>query len=394
MNVIGESKLLQNELVGIRRDLHRIPEIGLTLPKTGKYITDRLDAMGIEYTLNEEDSGLIAYINKGKPGKILVFRADMDALPITEETGAAYSSEHGGIMHACGHDAHMAMLLGAAKILKEHENELEGEIRLLFQSAEEIAGGAKIMVRNRTLAGADAVFGIHIGTLAGKEIPAGTFVICPGPVMASFDRFEITVLGKGCHGSTPENGIDPINIAAHIILGLEGITSREISGYTPAVISIGTIHGGSFANVIPDTVRIEGTTRAFDGEIRQKLARRTEEVSRGCAQAFGGDITFELKRGIQPLINDAGMAAFAAGSAAKVVGSGKVLTQMKHPLRGGDDFSCYLEDTPGAYLFLSSSDPEKGTDIDHHNCRFDIDEDVLWEGTAAFAQIAADFMAG
>ena len=250
------------------------------------------------------------------------------------------------------------------------------------------------MVRNRALAGADAVFGIHIGTLAGKEIPAGTFVICPGPVMASFDRFEITVLGKGCHGSTPENGIDPINIAAHIILGLEGITSREISGYTPAVISIGTIHGGSFANVIPDTVRIEGTTRAFDGEIRQKLARRTEEVSRGCAQAFGGDITFELKRGIQPLINDAGMAAFAAGSAAKVVGSGKVLTQMKHPLMGGDDFSCYLEDTPGVYLFLSSSDPEKGTDIDHHNCRFDIDEDVLWEGTAAFAQIAADFMAG
>ena len=288
----------------------------------------------------------------------------------------------------------MAMLLGAAKILKEHENELEGEIRLLFQSAEEIAGGAKIMIRNRAIAGADAVFGIHIGTLAGKEIPAGTFVICPGPVMASFDRFAITVLGKGCHGSTPENGIDPINIAAHIILGLEGITSREISGYTPAVISIGTIHGGSIANVIPDTVRIEGTTRAFDGEIRQKLARRTEEVSRGCAQAFGGDIAFEMERGIQPLINDAGMAAFAACSAAKVVDSGKVLTQMKHPLMGGDDFSCYLEETPGAYLFLSSSDPEKGTDIDHHNCRFDIDEDVLWEGTAVFAQIAADFLAG
>ena len=394
MNIIDESKLLQDKLVGIRRDLHRIPEIGFTLPKTRKYIMDRLDSMGIEFTLNEEDSGLIAYINKGKPGKILAFRTDMDALPITEETGAAYASEHDGMMHACGHDAHMAMMLGAAEILKNHENELNGEIRLLFQSAEEISGGAKIMVKNQAMDGVDAVFGIHIGTLAGKEIPAGTFVICPGPVMASFDRFAITVLGKGCHGSTPENGIDPINIAAHIILGLEGITSREISGYTPAVISIGTIHGGSIANVIPDTVRIEGTTRAFDGEIRQKLARRTEEVSRGCAQAFGGDIAFEMERRIQPLINDAGMAAFAACSAAKVVDSGKVLTQMKHPLMGGDDFSCYLEETPGAYLFLSSSDPEKGTDIDHHNCRFDIDEDVLWEGTAVFAQIAADFLAG
>ena len=209
--------------------------------------------------------------------------------------------------------------------------------------------------------------------------------------MASFDRFAITVLGKGCHGSTPENGIDPINIAAHIILSLEGIVTREISGCTPAVISVGMIHGGSYENVIPDIVQIKGTIRSFDEEIRQKLARRLEEVSRCCAQTFGGDIAFELFRGIQPLINDAGMTAFAAGSAAKVVGSGKVLTQIKHPLMGSDNFSCYLEQTPGAYLFLSSSNPEKGTDVDHHNCRFEIDEDVLWEGTAVFAQIAVDF---
>lgn len=393
MNVIDESRRLQDKLVGIRRDLHKIPEIGFTLPKTRKYIMDRLDAMEIEFTLNEEDSGLIAYINKGKPGKILAFRTDMDALPIAEETGAAYASEHECMMHACGHDAHMAMMLGAVEILKNHENELKGEIRLLFQSAEEISGGAKIMVRNQAMAGVDAVFGIHIGTLAGKEIPAGTFVISPGPAMASFDRFAITVLGKGCHGSTPENGIDPINIAAHIILGLEGIVSREISGYTPAVISVGTIHGGNYENVIPDTVQIGGTTRSFDSEIRNKLARRIEEVSGGCARAFGGDIAFEMKWGTQPLINDACMAAFAADSAAKAVGSEKVLTQMKHPLMGSDDFSCYLEETPGAYLFLSSSNPEKGTDIDHHSCRFNIDEDVLWEGTAVFSQIAEDFLA-
>ena len=390
MNVIDESRLLQDKLVSMRRDLHRIPEIGFTLPETRKYITDRLEAMGIEFTLNDEDSGLIASINKGKPGKILVLRTDMDALPITEETGAAYASQHEGMMHACGHDAHMAMMLGAAEILKSHEKELQGEIRLLFQSAEEIASGAKLMIKNQALAGADAIFGIHIGTLAGKEIPAGTFLISPGPNMASFDRFAITVLGKGCHGATPEKGIDPINIAAHIILGLEGITSREISGYTPAIISIGTIHGGNYENVIPDTVQIEGTTRAFDGETRKKLARRIEEVSRCCAQAFGGDISFEIKWGIQPLINDASMATFAADSAAKVVGREKVLTQMKHPIMGSEDFSCYLEKTPGAFLFLSSSNPEKGTDIDHHTCRFNIDEDVLWEGTAVLTQIAIE----
>ena len=392
MNVMKESRLLQDKLVSMRRDLHRIPEIGFTLPETRKYITDRLKAMGIEFTLNEEDSGLIAYINKGKPGKILVVRSDMDALPITEETGAAYASGHEGMMHACGHDGHMAMMLGAVELLKKHEKELKGEIRILFQSAEEVAGGAKLMIKNHVLDGADAVFGLHIGTLAGKEIPSGTFLISPGPNMASFDRFAITVLGKGCHGSTPEKGIDPINIAAHIILGLEGITSREISGYTPAVISIGMIRGGSYDNVIPDTVQIEGTNRAFDGEIRKILARRIEEVSRGCAQAFGGDISFEIKWGIQPLINNAGIAAFAADSAAKVVGREKVLTKMKHPLMGSEDFSCYLEKTPGAFLFLSSSNPEKGTEIDHHTCRFNIDEDVLWEGTAVFTQIAADLL--
>ena len=180
----------------------------------------------------------------------------------------------------------------------------------------------------------------------GQRDPDRYFPDLPGPVMASFDRFAITVLGKGCHGSTPENGIDPINIAAHIILSLEGIVTREISGCTPAVISVGMIHGGSYENVIPDIVQIKGTIRSFDEEIRQKLARRLEEVSRCCAQTFGGDIAFELFRGIQPLINDAGMAAFAAGSAAKVVGSGKVLTQMKHPLMGSDNFSCDLEQPP------------------------------------------------
>lgn len=392
INMISECRNLQDSLVAIRRDLHRIPELGLDLPKTQQYVLALLEKYGIEYTLTDGDTGIIAYINKGKPGKTVALRADMDALPITEQTGAEYASVHEGRMHACGHDAHVTMLLGAAKVLNEHKDELSGEVRLVFQTGEETCKGAQVMIRNNVLDGVDAIFGMHIGTILDKDIPCGKIIVCPGPVMASYDRFCINIKGVGCHGSTPEKGIDPVNIAAHVVLGLEAIIAREFNANIPAVISIGRISGGSLYNIIPETVEIEGTTRALDEQVRRKMAERIEEVAVHTARAFGGDAEFEMDWGAPPVVNDGEMAAFAAKCAAAVAGADNVITHRDFPNMGGEDFAYYLEKVPGAFMFLSSSNPEKGTDIAHHNPAFNIDEDVLWEGSALFVSIATEML--
>ena len=389
-----ECKALQDELVAMRRELHQIPELGKDLPKTRAYVTAKLDAMGIPYELSETASGILAFINKGKPGKLVSLRADMDALPIHEETGVPYASKHDGCMHACGHDTHTTMLLGAAKILNAHKDELNGEVRLMFQTAEEQSKGAPLMVANGGVKGADAVFGTHIGTILSKDIPTGTIICCPGPVMASFDRFIIKVKGVGCHGSTPEKGIDPVNIAAHIVIGLEAINAREFNACVPVVITIGIIRGGAAYNAIPSEVLIEGTTRALDEEVRQKLARRIGEIAQCTAQAYGGSAEFEMDWGAPPVVNNDEMAAFAADCAKEVVGEDHVITSVEHPNMGGEDFAYFLAEVPGAFMFLSSSNPAKGTDVAHHNPKFNVDEDVFWMGSATFVNIAEKFLNG
>ncbi|MBQ9596015.1 MAG: amidohydrolase [Synergistaceae bacterium] len=383
---------IQNELVNMRRDLHKIPELGLELPLTQKYVIAKLNEYGIEYSLNQGDSGIIAYVNKGKPGKVIALRADMDALPIKEATGVDYASTHEGKMHACGHDAHTSMLLGAAKILNENKDSLNGEVRFIFQTGEEISKGAPVMLKNNAMKGVNAVFGTHIGTIIDRTIPAGTFIVCPGAVMASFDRFVVTVKGIGCHGSTPEKGVDPINIAAHVVLGLEGIIAREFNANDPVVITIGHIEGGAQYNIIPDSVIIEGTTRAFTEENRQKLARRIGEVAKFTAEAFGGTADFFMDWGAAPVVNDNEMAEFAGKCAKEVLGEEHVITRVKAPNMGGEDFAFYLGEVPGAFMFLSSANPEKKTDYPHHNPLFNIDEDVLWEGSAIFVKIASEFL--
>ena len=385
-----ECEALQTELVTMRRDLHRIPEVGMDLPKTAAYIAGKLDEYGIPYTKNEGDSGLIATIGSG--GRTVVLRADIDALPIAEETGVEYASCHPGCMHACGHDAYAAMLLEAAKVLKAHETELQGTVRLVFQTAEELGQGARVMLRNGAVEGADAIFGTHIGNLIDKTIPSGTFMVTPGPAMASFDRFIITVTGHGCHGSTPEKGVDPVNIQAHVVLALQAINAREFGANVPVVVTIGSVHGGSQYNVIPDQVVMEGTFRTLDEAVRQKVARRIEAIAAGTAAAFGGSAETEIVWGAPPVVNDDAMAAFAAGCAKEVLGEDKVITRLPSPNMGGEDFACYLQEIPGAFMFLSSSDADLGTDVPHHNSKFNVDERVLWEGAAVFTAIAEKFL--
>ena len=390
--MIKACKNIQDSLVTMRRDLHMIPELGLELPETADYVRTKLEEFGIEYTVNEGDSGIIGYINKGKQGKVIALRADMDALPITEETGAEYASTHTGKMHACGHDAHTAMLLGTAQVLNEHRDELNGEVRLLFQTGEEICKGSVVMIQNHAIEGVDAIFGVHIGTILDPNIPCGKWIACAGPVMASYDRFTVRIIGKGCHGSTPEKGIDPINIAAHVVLGLEAVIAREFSTHVPAVISVGRISGGSQYNIIPETAEIEGTTRALDETVRRRMAERIEQISKSTAEAFGGTVEFEMDWGAPPVVNDKTMAEFAAACAKEVLGEEEVITYREVPNMGGEDFANYLGMIPGAFMFLSSSNHEKAADYAHHSPKFNIDEDVLWEGPAVFTKIAEEFL--
>ena len=387
-----ECKDLQEYIVGLRRDLHQIPELGTELPETQAYVTAELDRIGIPYVCSKKDSSIIATIEGGKQGKTICLRADMDALPITEATGVPFTSRHEGRMHACGHDTHTAMLLGAGKVLWAHRQEIKGTVRLLFQTSEEQSRGAEIMIANGAVEGADAVFGTHIGTILDKTIPTGTFIVPSGCCMAAFDKFVIKVNGKGCHGSTPEKGVDPVNIAAHIVIALQAITTRELNATKPLVVTIGKIQGGNQYNVIPGEVVIEGTIRTLEEEVRQFAAKRIGEISQATAAVFGGSVDYEMIWGAPPVTNDDNMAALAAKAAKEVLGEDNVITKLPAPNMGGEDFAYYLEKLPGAFMFLSSSNPAKGTDVAHHNPKFNVDEDVLWEGAAVFVAIVEEFL--
>lgn len=384
-------KDMESEIVAMRRELHKIPELGFHLPKTRAYVIQKLEEIGIPYTVSEKDSSIVATMQCARPGKTIAFRADMDALPIQEDTGLPFSSLHCACMHACGHDAHTAMLLGALQVLYPHKDALSGEIRFLFQTAEELAKGAAILIEEGALKNVDAIFGMHIGSILDKQIPSGTMACIPGAVMASYDRFVLEVKGNGCHASTPEKGVDPINIAAHIILALQSITAREIAGTEAAVLTMGLIRGGKLYNAIPSTVHIEGTTRAFKEDIRQQLARRIGEVAKYTAEAFGGSVDYTMDWGAPPLINDKEMTEFAQ-DAIRDIFKEEMLVHRDSPSMIGEDFSLYLQQVPGAFFFLSSANPEKGTDQAHHHPKFDVDEDVLWKGSASFVAIAEKYL--
>lgn len=389
-----DCQALQDEITALRRELHQIPEVGAQLPETAACLSAHLDRLGIPFVRSPRDSGLIASIQGGLPGRTVALRADMDALPIQEETGLPFSSRRPGVMHACGHDAHAAMLMGAAQVLQKHRKELRGTVRLLFQPAEEQCEGAKVMLEQGALDGVDAIFGFHIGTLLGADIPSGTVIAPSGCCMAAFDKFTIRVRGRGCHGSTPEKGVDPVNAAAHIVLSLQAITTREISAARSLVLTIGRIQGGDQYNIIPDEVVLEGTIRTLEDGLRQYAARRIGEVAQAAAAVFGASADCTISWGAPPVLNDPTMAELAAGAAAEVVGPEHVVTRIPAPNMGGEDFAFYLEQVPGAFLFLSSSDPAKGTDLPHHSPRFDVDESVLWKGAALYVSLAQTFLNG
>ena len=381
--MISECYDLQPQVVRFRRDLHQIPELGGDLPLTSAYIREALDAMGISWRPCALDSGTIAEIRGAEPGGVTALRADVDGLPVEEKTDTDYCSRFPGRMHACGHDAHAAMLLGAAKILSENRSAFSGTVRLLFQAGEETGDGAQHLIADHAADDADAVLGIHIGTLMGKEIPSGKIGVIPGNVTCYKDKFRLTVSGQGCHGAKPHEGIDPITIASHIVVSLEELFARELPAGTPAVLTFGSFQSGSGENAIPSEAVLRGSMRTKDAGVRDRMKARMETIVRSVAEMYRGSCELSWLKSSAPVNNDPELCALLADTLDEVMPE-KTLRAVSDPLLGSDDFTHFAQLKPAVYAFLSSSDPEKGSDADHHSPLFKIDEDVLWKGCAIY----------
>jgi len=392
MSIAQKAREIQSEIVQWRRDLHQIPEVGLEVPQTSAYVARELEKLGVEHKTGVGGYGVVGIIRGDYPGKTIGLRADMDGLAIQEETGLPFASTIAGKMHACGHDSHTAMQLGAAKLLLENKDKLTGNAKLIFQPAEEGPGGAKPMIDDGVMENpkVDAVLGLHIG-LVFKEVGTGQVGVGYGQLMACLDRFKIIIKGKGCHGAMPEMGVDPIVIAGQVISTLQTIVSREIAPTTPAVVTIGIIRGGQAYNIIPDIVEMEGTARALDQQVREKNAARIEDIVKQVTRGMRGDYEFEYIFGYPALSNDAEFTKEFVKVAQEIVGEENVL-EIAKPTMGGEDFAFFLKMVPGTFFFLGGGNEEKGIVYPHHSAKFDVDEDVFWKGTALLTQGAIDWL--
>ena len=394
--IMQEAKSIQEEILAHRRWLHAHAETGFDLTETKPYVRNALEEMG--YSVQEcGRAGLLTSI--GKPGgNVFLLRADMDALPIQEETDVEFAGKNGK-MHACGHDMHTAMLLGAAKLLKHHEAELSGMVKLMFQPAEEIFEGSKDMIENGVLENPkpDAAMMIHV--MAGIPIPAGTVIVSsPGVGAPAADYFTIRVQGKGCHGSAPQNGIDPLTAAAHILIALQEIQARELSASDESVLTIGTFHGGEVGNVIPDSAVMSGTIRTFDEDTRNYLKERMTEIAQGIAATFRATAEVSFGSGCPTLINEKGLSERVTEILQDLLGSQNVFTTAQlsggKPSRGGgsEDFAYVSHRVPSLMLALAAGEPSKGYAFSQHHPKVKFDESVLSTGAAVFTFTAMEYL--
>ncbi|MFF2015996.1 M20 family metallopeptidase [Paenibacillus sp. NPDC058177] len=367
---------LMNDMVKWRRHLHSHPELSYQEKETSSYVAAKLEGFGIEVRRSTSGYGLTGILKGARPGKIVVLRADMDALPIQEENKVEYASTKNGVMHACGHDGHTAILLGAAAYYSSRRSELEGEIRFLFQPAEEVCpGGAVGMIAEGVLEGADAVYGLHLWT----PLPVGTVGSAPGPLMASTDEFFITINGKGGHGGIPHRAVDSIVAAAALVTQLQSIVSRSVDPLRPAVVTVGTIQGGTAQNIIAEQCRITGTVRTFDDESRQLIRRRIEEIALAVAATYGAEAKIEYMTGYPPLVNDEQEFSRFKSTAPGALGE-EVQVVTLEKLMPAEDFAYYLHHVPGCFMFVGAGNPDKDAIYPHHHSRFDFDEDAMLHG--------------
>ena len=394
--ILQEASALQDEIRSHRLWLHTHAETGFDLTETKPYVKSTLTEMG--YTVQEcGKAGLVTTV--GKPGgKVILLRADMDALPIAEEADVDFACKNGR-MHACGHDMHTAMLLGAAKILKAHESELGGTVKLMFQPAEEIFEGSKDMIASGVLENPrpDAALMIHVA--AGMPLPAGTVVVsAPGVSAPAADYFTIRVHGKGCHGSAPQNGIDPLTAAAHILIALQEIHARELSASDEAVLTIGTFHAGEAGNVIPDTAAMGGTIRTYDEKTRAYLKERMTAIAQSIAEAFRASAEVSFGSGCPTLVNDKDLSEKVTGYLKDLLGANRAFTTAElsggKPARGGgsEDFAYVSHEVPSLMLALAAGEPSKGYPYPQHHPKVKFDERVLSTGAAVFVDCAIQYM--
>ncbi|MDK2871499.1 MAG: hypothetical protein PWQ16_851 [bacterium] len=381
--VIERAKDLESYIIEKRRDFHQNPELRFEEVRTSQIVEEELKNLGYEVK-RTAGTGVVALLDGGKGGKTVALRADMDALPVEEENDVPYKSKVPGKMHACGHDAHTAMLLGAAKILSEIREELKGKVKLIFQPAEEGGAGAKKVVEEGHVDDIDAIFGIHVWA----HIPSGVIATRRGPFMASSDGYVIKIRGKGGHAASPHLAIDPTNPATDIYNALQKIVSRYVNPLYPVVISTPVLKGSQGYNVIPDEAEITGTLRTFDMEVRERIIKKIQDIVKGYSMAWDCEGSFELFRvSYPPTVNTPELADFAI-EVAKDLGP---VTEAEMTM-GAEDFAFYLQKVKDAFIFLGVRNEEKGIIYPHHHPRFNVDEEVLWKGTALYALLAYRYL--
>ncbi|HEX6357693.1 M20 family metallopeptidase [Actinophytocola sp.] len=388
--ILDDARDMRDDLVALRRAIHAEPEVGLDLPRTRDTVVAALDGLPLELTFGAGLTSVTAVLRGGRPGPAVLLRADMDALPLTERTGLDFASTVDGAMHACGHDLHTAMLVGAARLLAARRDELAGDVVFMFQPGEEGCDGAALMVAEGVLDAAgqrvSAAYAMHVFT-AG--LPQGTFTTRPGPVMASCDAFDVTVLGSGGHGSAPHKARDPIPAACEMVLALQTMVTRRMDVFDPVVLTTGQFHAGSRRNVIPDRARFETTVRAFSDRARKEVLSAAGRLVTSIATGHGLTVDVSIADGYPVTVNDPGRAAFASTVIADVVGTER-FQPMAAPFAGAEDFSRVLTEVPGAFVILGACPPDADpkTAPDNHSETVVFDEGVITDGAAVYAALA------
>ncbi len=385
MNIRSEIKDIEKNIIDWRRDFHQYPELGFDEHRTSKIIGETLKEMGLAPKMNVGKTGVTADLTFGE-GPTIALRADMDALPMQEASGLDFSSKHDGVMHACGHDGHMAMLLGAAKVLTQNGNSFNGTVRFIFQPAEEGAGGARYMIEDGCLDGVDEIYGIHVWNYQ----PVGEVGITDGPVLAAADMFEINIKGIGGHGAAPQGTVDAVVVSSHLVQALQTIVSRNTNPLESTVVTIGTISGGHNFNIIADEVTLSGTARAYTEENRNLIKTRMAEIIDGVAKTFGAEISFDYEDGYPPTINHTDPVNKVLKAAERVVGE---KAGMPYLSMGGEDFSYYLQKIPGCFFFVGSApNDQKLFETPHHCSHFTMDERALLVGPSIYLNLVDDLL--